>query len=41
MGYKGRDIKQSIKTGLSKVGGCKKGEIGIIGLQKKITLFLE
>ena len=29
MGYNGRDTKQSKKRGMSKGGGCTKGEIGI------------
>ena len=33
MGYKGRDVKQSIKRGMSK-GGCTKGEMGIAILPK-------
>ena len=36
VGYKGRDVKQSIKRGMSK-GGCTKGEMGIAILPKNIA----
>ena len=36
MGYKGKDVKQSIKRGMSK-GGSTRGEMGIAILPKNIA----